>query len=276
MTDPPRHEITLKPLVYTIAGAEQLPVRRDIVYWSGDGRDLTLDLYSPQDHAGAAPAVLFVNGFPDPGTARFLGCRQKEMESYVSWARLVAATGLAAVTYENCEPATDAEAVLRYLRENAAALGIDPHQIGIWACSGHGPLGLSLWFDGGRLALKCAVFCYAFLLDLDGATAVVDASRQYRFAHPAADRAITDLPRDIPVLIVRAGRDGFAHLNETLDRFVSRALALEVPVTLVNHPQAPHAFDLADDSEASRAVIRQVLAFLRIHLGELGSPLALR
>jgi len=38
-------------------------------------------------------------------------------------------------------------------------------------------------------------------------------------------------------------------------------------VTLVNHPEAPHAFDLFFDTEVSREVIRQALGFLRFHLG---------
>ena len=66
---------------------------------------------------------------------------------------------------------------------------------------------------------------------------------------------------------MRAGRDEFPHLNETIDRFVIKALARNLPVTLVNHAEAPHAFDLLQDSETSREVIRQILAFLRFHLG---------
>jgi len=37
-------------------------------------------------------------------------------------------------------------------------------------------------------------------------------------------------------------------------------------VTLVNHPNGPHAFDLMDDSETSREVVRRVLGFLKFHL----------
>jgi hypothetical protein len=35
---------------------------------------------------------------------------------------------------------------------------------------------------------------------------------------------------------------------------------------LINHAEAPHAFDIAHDSETSREVIRRVLDFLRLHL----------
>jgi hypothetical protein len=65
---------------------------------------------------------------------------------------------------------------------------------------------------------------------------------------------------------VRAGRDQVPGLNATLDRFVAAALTRNLPVTLVNYPSGPHAFDIDDDCEASRQVIRQVLAFLKLHL----------
>ena len=67
------------------------------------------------------------------------------------------------------------------------------------------------------------------------------------------------------MFIVRAGQDN-PGLNEALDRFVVRALNRNLPITLVNYPAAPHAFDLLLDSEGSREVVRQTLAFLRFQL----------
>ncbi|MGP0074234.1 MAG: hypothetical protein ACLPWF_20160 [Bryobacteraceae bacterium] len=52
-------------------------------------------------------------------------------------------------------------------------------------------------------------------------------------------------------------------MNEGIDRFISHALAANLPITLVNHPTGPHAFDILDDSETSREIIRQILEFLR-------------
>jgi hypothetical protein len=66
--------------------------------------------------------------------------------------------------------------------------------------------------------------------------------------------------------LVRAGRERFAGLNEALDLFLAKALARNLPVTLVNHATGPHAFDLDDDSENSREVVKQILAFMRFHL----------
>jgi acetyl esterase/lipase len=61
--------------------------------------------------------------------------------------------------------------------------------------------------------------------------------------------------------------DQFVGLNDALDRFAAKALAANLPVTIVNHPSGPHAFDIFDDSDASREIIRQMLAFMRFHLG---------
>jgi len=75
--------------------------------------------------------------------------------------------------------------------------------------------------------------------------------------------SLDDLPRDMPLLLVRAGRDEFVGINTTMQRFVEAARARHMAVTLIEHAEAPHAFDLADDSPRTREVIDEILAFLR-------------
>jgi hypothetical protein len=65
---------------------------------------------------------------------------------------------------------------------------------------------------------------------------------------------------------VRAGQEQMPRLNETLDRFLAAALTRNLPLTFVNHHTAPHAFDLFDNSEISREIVKQILAFMRFHL----------
>jgi hypothetical protein len=112
----------------------------------------------------------------------------------------------------------------------------------------------------------CAVFGYGCLLDLDEATSVADAARQFGFANPGAGRTMADLRRDVPILITRAGRDQFPAMNASIDAFMRQGLVDNLPITLVNHAEGPHAFDLFDDSRASRDIVRQTLRFLRQHL----------
>ena len=118
--------ISKRRVVYSVSGAGAATVRRDHEYRVVDGGSLTMDVYYPPDSTSGAPRpiVLFVTGFPDSGADRMMGCKQKEMGSYVSWAELTTTSGLVAITYTNAEPATDAHEVLNHVRQNAATLGI--------------------------------------------------------------------------------------------------------------------------------------------------------
>jgi acetyl esterase/lipase len=106
------------------------------------------------------------------------------------------------------------------------------------------------------------------MLDLEGSTAVAEAAARFGFVNPCPEKSL-DLPQELPLLVVRAGQDAMPSLNETIDLFLAEALTRNLPVTLVNHASTPHAFDVLDDSEASREVIRRILGFLRSHLAAL-------
>jgi len=263
----PEH-ISKKAVVYRIPGMDGVKVRRDVQYRATDAGALTMDLYYPPGSESGArtPAVVVVAGFPDPGYEAKVGCKFKEMGSSVSWGRLAAASGLAAITYTNREPAADLHALLEHVRQNAAALGIDENNIGVWAGSGNVPLALSVLMREGAGRLQCAVLYYGYTLDLAGSTRVAEAARTWGFVNPCAGKSVADLPPRVPLFIVRAGQDEIPHLNETLDRFLAESLTHNLPVTFTNHPEAPHAFDLFDDRETSREIVRQTLAFMRFHL----------
>ncbi len=253
-TDP-----TSLSLVHTIDGAADIVVERDHVYTTDRG-PLGFDLYRPPHATGPSPAVVFVLGLPDPGVVQMLGKPLKDWPSYVGWARMMAAAGSAAIAYTNREPA-DVAALMRHVRDHAGALGLDPARIGVWAASGHVPTALAVI---ARERPTCAALLYGYLLDLDGATAVADAAKQFYFAVPPV--TLDELPRDMPMLIVRAGKDATPGLEATLQRFVAAARARGLSMTLLDHAEAPHAFDLVDDSPKTHAVIEQVLAFLRDQL----------
>jgi hypothetical protein len=265
----PEH-VSKKAVVYRIPGMDEVQVRRDVQYRATEAGALTMDIYHPPgaERGARTPAVVVVAGFPDAGYEAKVGCKFKEMASSVCWGRLAAASGLAAITYTNREPAADLHALLAHVRRRGAALGIDGNNVGVWASSGNVPLALSVLMREGAEGLKCAVLYYGYTLDLDGSTRVAEASSKWGFVNPCAGKTVADLPPRVPLFIVRAGRDEIPHLNETLDRFVAGSLTHNLPVTFANHPAAPHAFDLFDDSETSREIIRQTLAFLRSHLSK--------
>jgi hypothetical protein len=255
MVDAQRHPMTLKPVLHTVPGMDEVATR-EVEYATGR----VIELYTPPGATGRLPAVVFVAGYADPGSEQVFGCKLKDMASYVSWGRLVAASGpskMIGVTYTNREP-TDAHAMLAYLRDHAAELGIDDQRLAIWACSGNVPLAMSL-LDG----MRCAALCYGIMGDRDGGTETAQAAAMFRFANPGT--TVEQLPR-IPLFLARAGRDQLPGLLVALDRFVAAAIAQGLPITLANHPTGPHAFDLLDDSPTTRANVQQIVAFLQIHL----------
>jgi len=257
-----KHEIALKRVTYEIPGADALPVRKDIVYATKGDAPLTMDLYYPAETACSrvTPAVVFVIGYPDAGIQRHVGCAAKEMASYVSWARLVAASGLVGVTYTNHE-ASDVHGLIRALRDRATELAIDGDRIALWSCSGNAPTALSVLMDAEPW-IRCAAFCYPYLLDLDGDGFVAEAARMFKFGTPCAGRSIDGISADAPLLIVRAGLDEMPGLNASVDRFVASMIGRNRPITVVNHHTGVHAFDLYDPTRPARLAIEQVLTFL--------------
>jgi acetyl esterase/lipase len=104
------------------------------------------------------------------------------------------------------------------------------------------------------------------MLDLEESTSVAELARTFGFVNASSGKSVNDLSQDIPLFIVRAGQDEIPHLNETIDRFMAKALTCNLAITFANHPAAPHSFDVLHDSETSREIIRQILGFMRFHL----------
>jgi len=257
-----------KTIVYKIAEMDDVTVKRDIEYTATGDNPLTMDIYYPTgaNNGKHWPVVIFALGFPGAGFRKMWGCKEKDMGSYVSWARLAAALGIAAITYTNNEPVADLDALVRYVRENADELGIDKNRLALWACSGNVPTALSLLMAPDRDYLKCAVFGYGAMLDLDGSTGIAESSEAWGFANPTAGRLVEDISINVPLFIARAGRDQIPSLNDSIDRFVAHALRRNLPITFINHASGPHWFDVLDDSENSRQIIKQILTFIRFHL----------
>ncbi len=255
-----RQEIAKKTVRYRLPDMETVPVRRDLPYRTASGADLLLDVYYPTlVPARPLPAVLLPLAYPDPSS------RVRGYGPIVSWARLIAASGLAAIVYGVERPAEDVHALLAHLRTNADSLHLDGDRFGVLATSGNATVGLSAVIRDRRL--RCGAFLYGFLMDVGGSTTVADMASQAGFADACAGLSPDDLPADVPLHVVRAGRDQFPGLNESLDRLMVQALARNLPVSFLNHATGAHGFDLDEDSNLARGAVRQVLSFLQLHLG---------
>jgi hypothetical protein len=246
---------------------DAVSVRRDIAYGRPDRR-LRMDVYYPPDETdeGRWAAVIVVAGYPEAMEPPPTTLSYKEIGWTVSMCELIALSGMVAIAYTNRDPVVDLQAIFEHIHECAGLLRIDPAHVGVIAVSGNVPTALTTIMRDASRTLACAVFGYGCLLDLDGATDVADAARQFGFANPGLGRTFADLRRDVPLLITRAGRDQFPAMNASIDSFIRQGLKENLPITFVNHAEGAHAFDLFDDSRTSRDILRQTLRFLSQHL----------
>ena len=259
---PSRHPMTLTPVCVQVPGMEAIEPRRGLRA-SEDDQAPTFDLYLPAgiDSLDGTPAVVLVCGYPEAGLERVLGCRFGQMRQIEDWARLLAASGMAAVCPSAQVPTDDLLAVLRSLRLQGAVLGL-------WACSGHVPLALYASTLLGAEVIRGAALCYGYTCDLDGGTEVATAAAQFGFVAPglapgSLDPSRPDRTAPVPLLLVRAGTDEMPGLNDAMDRFIAHARRCGHPLERHDLPGAPHAFDLQPGTPDGRRAVRRILRFLR-------------
>lgn len=267
MSQVPSSDIFTRRVCLQLDGMDAVTVRRDLAYGPTD-RQRRFDLYYPpgQTHDGRWPAVIIAAGYPETMEGRPTPLTYKEIGWTVSMCQLIAVSGMVAIAYTNRDPVADLRALFEHVHEGAGSLAIDPARVGVVGVSGNVPTALTTIMHDAIRTPACAVLSYGCLLDLEGATGVADAARQFGFANPGVGRTVADVRRDVPLLITRAGRDQFPAMNASIDRFMRQALIENLPITFVNHAEGPHAFDLFDDSRTSRDIVRQTLQFLRQHL----------
>jgi dienelactone hydrolase len=226
-------------------------VQRGITFRSVEGRDLQLDLYRPAARGRPAPALILVSGAESV----------RDWGLYRDYGALLAAQGFVTVLADKRYPrgeaglaqgTEDTLALITYVRENAARLGVDPERLCLWTFSAGGQLaGLALRPQAP--ALRCLVAYYG--LGIGPARVALPS--------PAGQ-----LP---PMLVVRAGKD-MPPLNQGIDAFVAEALAANAPLTVVNYPQGLHAFEVKDtrpetqtpeNVAQTKALFAQTFAFLK-------------
>jgi acetyl esterase/lipase len=250
---------------------DEVHVRAGITYKTAEDGDLKLDVYLPPDLSAGErrPAVLFVHG--EPWTTEAVRFDALVTGQYTSWGRLVAASGWIGVPFEHrnsraCsalpEVASDLDDLIALVRTEIPE--VDPDRLILGVCSGGGAYGLRAALSHSP-AVRCAVVYYAFLEPLYYraiiAPEVPDETLREYSPITALGKPDVTIP---PILIARAGRD-HASLNETIDRFAAEALRHNVSLDLLNYTDGQHGFDILDDTERSRYIIQQTLAFMCLH-----------
>tara|TARA_B110000444_G_scaffold247983_1_gene271319 strand:- start:1123 stop:1911 length:789 start_codon:yes stop_codon:yes gene_type:complete len=245
------------PLVYQLPYAGKV---REGISYADEAR--LFDIYLPENVDVPAPVVLLVTGYPDPQFEERFGRRQMQIQAYKDWARLLAASGMAAVIYSNIEPVDDAIILLDFLRSEADKLQIDPSRIAIWSCAGNVPNAINVLHQDS--SLRCGALLYGFMLDTADSVELQETAQELGFVNP--HEGMENFPENTPILIIRVGKDEFAFLNESIDSFEEEAIARNSPVSVIRYPEGVHAFDRLDDSQRSIEMIKLCVGFLRLRL----------
>src|SRR5690349_19258038 len=137
-----RHEVATRRVLYEIPGMHAVQVS-DAEFAGADGRPLPMRTYGCMD--GQRPVVMVLAGLPDARFAEHVGCRFMDMEWTISMARLLAASGFAAITHSNRDAQEDAFALIEHVQQTT-------RRVGIWSTSANGPVALN-----AAARVSCAV-----------------------------------------------------------------------------------------------------------------------
>ena len=247
-------------VLYDHPDAARVSVRSEVV----PGRGITVDLYfPPASQEEVSPVVIFVLAYPDSVFGPL-----KNFRLYTSWARLVAAEGFVGVLYETSEPEADLESIFTFLGEQAERFQIDLNRVGLWSCSGNTALALKHARRRDSFLPAAFVAYYGIMPTPDGfRAAAIDSFRtQFGFSLPGYGDG-ESYRADLPMLLVRAGRDRYSIILNSIDHFAAYAFQQNLPVTVLNYPEGQHTFDVRDDTAETRSIIKQTLDFFQVHLG---------
>ena len=265
----------------------QISVEENVVVGSFGGVDLTVDVSRPADSSGAAPGLLFL-----PGGGWVTANREPLKERYgipMAERGYVCVTGEYRVQEQARWPAAiqDVKAIIRWMRANAAGLGLDPERLAVGGKSA-----------GGHLALLAAgtgpEFNNGAEFEGDGANAIYSSRvsavigvapasdvREYwrrpplesYVAEPSAAAISAAITAANPVEQVGANYPPTLLVHGTSDDRVAHAMTLRmfqaleqagVPTDLVLYAGQDHLFD--QDPRFSRAIVEAMDRFLARYL----------
>ena len=255
-----------KRIVYQIPEMKDVICHNGIVYHTVNGIDLKADIYVPSNDgkSNPLPVVIVVINYPDSVMNKRFGRDGKDWQLAVSWAELIAASGMAAITYQTQFSHSETDSLIYYLKENAEDYNIDMNNLCVFGCSANALAAQSL-MQNDDYSIKCAVLNYGILLTPDQKYyAEIDS---FNIGFYFSDlRKISRIPENIPMLVTRAGKDQLQIVNNTTDYFVAEAMKSNAQLTFINYSDGQHNFDILDDTETSKLIIRQTVDFMKTHL----------
>jgi acetyl esterase/lipase len=274
LEDPPWiKEVATQRILYTVPGMEKSKARKDITYKRVADAELKMDVYSPQNLPSSArrPAIIFIHGGALPPN---LLTKPKEWGGYVSFGQLVASTGFVGITFNHrfygwdmkalADARSDVNDAIAYIRSNAERLGIDRDRLCLWSLSA-GSLFLGAAISDTPAFIRCMVFYYAIMdlepLRKERPAITDDVTREFS----PISRLERASAKFAPIFIARAGREE-PGLNVAVDTFIQKAVSKKATLDFSNHPEGQHGFDVLDDNERTREIIRRTLEFIKAHI----------
>jgi acetyl esterase/lipase len=274
----------LTPVDVTIAVPDTVVVEKDVEYGKGGDVSLKLDLYAPKERAKPLPAVVFIHG----GAWRS-GSRQMYHYYCVRFAEhgYVAAT----ISYRLYRVAPfpaaveDAKCAVRWMRANAAKLGIDPDRIGVAGGSAGGHLSMMVAYApdtpelegaGGHgdesSRVQAVVNIYGptdlttefargnrAVSDFLGGKSYDDAPETYRLASP-----ITHVTKDDPPTLILHGSIDSTVPIEQAELLVERLKQTGLEYDYDRVEGWPHAMDV--EANVNRHCLAKMFEFFNKHL----------
>jgi len=219
----------------------RVTVHEGVAYLTTPAGRQDLDIYLPPGlRAGERrPAVVFLNAIGNaPGQPKV-----KSWEIYRSWPRLVAAHGLVGISMD-ADPDRIQESlqgVFRFLEAHGAEHGVDASRLGVYAASAN-VTGSSTYLFG------------------DSVSRGIHAAALF-YGRVPPQRLRTDLP----VLFIVPEGDA-PGMGSELTALWGRVVEARAPWRLIFGARLPHAFDGLEDTDESRHVMQEAIAFWKSEL----------
>ena len=242
---------------------ESVVKKADVEYGRVGDRALLLDLYSPKTSMIPAPGLIFIHGG---------GWKSGDKGDYSCYTTYFAQKGYVAATvgYRFVQEAPlpacieDVKCAVRWMRENAAQLNVDPNKIAVIGGSAGGHLSLMAGYTanvkelegtGGHAGVSSAV---AAVVDLYGPTdftlpeirinpTVTNGMKKSYAEDPALYRLtspITHVTKDVPpTLIFQGTLDTTVPVSQS-DMLAEKLKALGVPYWYACIDGYPHTMDI--------------------------------
>lgn len=251
----------------------------DIDYGRGGDTDLKLDLYSPTGLTAPVPGLILIHGG---------GWRSGHRQDYKFYTTRFAAHGYVAATvtyrlkeagyFPNC--VEDVKCAVRWMRENAERIHVDPDRIAVMGGSAGGHLAMMAGFSsdvpefegsGGHAGVSSAVQA---VIDIYGPTDFTSGpNRNHRLVTGFLQGTYEELPdkfqkaspityvdpSDPPTLIIHGTIDSLVPVRQS-DLLAKKFQELGMDYWYDRMDGWPHAMDIANP--VNRRVEQDVVAFL--------------